>query len=261
MSDLKYLLDVAAGDISEIPDMSEVTRRSRPYVWRRRAAATSIAVLVVAGAWAGTRLNPFDTALPPAEQEQEVVTALEPGPLAPGTYSPTAFRVPLTFDIAYPRWAVTADDPTWIQLLLNNTANVHIQIWSDVYDPRSDRSKPKTLRTLPTDLGSWLANHPRLKVISRETLEIGGVTATRVDVKAATSLGDTPSECGYRPCVLLGRVAGVGEPVELQVGQRGRFYIFDRGLEQVVLTFRTFDGFAQLAAEVDTLAHSLEIDR
>jgi len=59
-----------------------------------------------------------------------------------------------------------------------------------------------------------------------------------VDVTLEQPLPTTPPECGGLRCVILGRVAGEGELVDVEVGQIAHFVVLDVPDGQILIHYR-----------------------
>jgi hypothetical protein len=258
MSDLRELLDVAAGDVHEIPNVKEFIRSGRPFVWKRRAAYAMGILLVAFGSWAAKEQLFVESSLPPAEVNEVPAESLALGELEPGRYSATSFEIPLRFDIDYDRWTVASIQPTWIQLRVDATANVNIQIWDRVYDAGSGSRSSKALLPLPSDLVAWLQSNRNLEVSNVAEVTTAGLRGTRVDLRVRSTLAYTPSECGLRPCILIARVEGTGETVDLQRGEAARCYIFEVEDHRIVVMMHSDRDFDHLSEETDRLVATME---
>jgi hypothetical protein len=233
--DLRRLLDTGAGQPRDLLDFDLVWRRARRLMWRRRATlALAMATLVVVGvAVVPTLRLPQDRELPAAEAPP--ARTLESGPLAPGRYRLSGFSPPLALDVQDPGWnAELVRPPTWVMLAAVGV-NLHLQRWQAVYDPATD---PPRQGALPSDLASWLQAHPRLTVQSSTPVVVGGLRGRQLDLMVSEPLQHLPRECP-RPCVLLGRVAGYAEPVDLEAGTQASVLVLDAPPGQLIIYFRT----------------------
>jgi hypothetical protein len=255
--DLRHLLNSGAGEPQDLLDFDRVWRRARRLVWRRRAAlAIAVATLVVVGvAVVPTLPLPQDRELLPTQEPPG--RPLEPGPLIPERYRLPGFSPPLILDVQVPGWnAELVRPPTWVMLDAGGV-NLHLQRWQTVYDPIAD---PTRQRALPPDLATWLQAHPRLRVTSSTPVAVGGLPGHQLDLTVAAPLRQRPRECS-RPCVLLGRVAGYPEPIDVEAGTRARFVILDASPGQLVIYFRTpAQQFDQVAAQVTQLLSGLRFE-
>jgi hypothetical protein len=67
---------------------------------------------------------------------------------------------------------------------------------------------------------------------------VGGLRGRQLDLMVSEPLQRLPRECP-RPCVLLGRVAGYAEPVDLEAGTQARVLVLDAPPGQLIIYFRT----------------------
>jgi hypothetical protein len=125
----------------------------------------------------------------------------------------------------------------WVALV-NRADYLHVQRWDGVFDPRADPVRPRDTLPPPDDLVRWLMEHPRLRVSEPQSVEVGGLSGFGLEVAVSTPLDRSPPECDGRRCVLLGRVAGEAEPVDVEVGQRAWFIVLGPPGDQFVIHYR-----------------------
>jgi len=251
--ELSELLEAGAGDPHDLPDIEAIWNRTRRIVWRRRIAATLVAAAVVVGAALSFRALPslVDREPTPADElNPRSADTLRQGQLEPGTYVAEGFEYPFSFRTTTDSWSASVLEPTWVGLI--RRANyVHVQVWDGVFDPTSRTARPADLEPVPTDLIGWLADHPRLDATDPVPVLIGGVSGFRVDARVAEALPSMPPECGGLRCVVLGRVAGEGELVDVEVGQIARLVVLDVPGGQILILYRApvgrFERFSTIA--------------
>jgi len=112
---------------------------------------------------------------------------------------------------------------------------LHLQVWDSVVPPAAD--DVSATQGPPADMVAWLVAHPRLSTSPPVKVQVAGLTATQLDVRVVKPLEVTPGECTGR-CVILGRVAGDGELVDLEVGHRARFLVFGPSGHQLAVFYR-----------------------
>jgi hypothetical protein len=251
--DLRELLEAGAGDPHDLPDVEAIWSRTRRIVWRRRIAATLVAAAVLVVAAVSFRAVPalVDREPKPAEDPNtRSAGTLRQGQLEPGAYAAEGFVHPFSFRTSTDSWSASVLEPTWVGLI--RRANyLHVQLWDRVFDPTSRTARPADLEPLPTDLIGWLGDHPRVDATDPEPVQIGGISGFRVDARVVKPLPTTPPECGGLRCLVLGRIAGEGELVEVEVGQIARFVVLDVPGGQIIILYRApverFERFSRTA--------------
>ncbi len=239
MPELGELLHGAAGDPPDLPDVEAIVRRARPRVIRRRVAAGATALAMAMGVWVGTStiltgrgavdvdpVNPAPTTGPSPRSVRE-------GLLEPGTYVGRVGLYDVRLTTRDDAWGAAVVEPDWLALTFRQYM-LHLQVWNSIVPPGADasaRQKP------PADIMAWLVADPRLSTSRPTQVEVGGRMAAAVDVRVVKPLRTTPPECTSR-CVVLGRVAGDGELVDLEVGQRARFLVLGPAGHQLVVFYR-----------------------
>jgi hypothetical protein len=239
MPELGELLHGAAGDPPDLPDVDAILRRARPRVIRRRIAFGVTAVAVALALFAGTSavltelgvvhvdaVHPAPAPSPPGETLREGL--LEPGTYA-GTVGPYDVRIETRDDV----WGASVVEPDWLALTFRQYV-LHLQVWDSIVPPAAEATRRQEP---PADLVAWLVANPRLSTSAPTRVELGGIPATQVDVRVVEPLSPTPRECTAR-CVVLGRVAGDGELVDVEVGQRARFLVLGPAGRQLVVFYR-----------------------
>src|SRR5689334_7264936 len=183
MSELRELLEHAAGHPPTKVPLDDIRRRGRTLARRRRTlAGVVITVLaLIIGAALGTHHPATNTPLTPAPRPSPVVT---PGSLQPGTYvartlSPNVtFTVPETYG-----WRVTLATTNSL-VLFNDSLSVSMsmQHWTAVYPPTgaAGATAPPAIPR-PANLIAWLASRPDLKTTGKTTSTLlGGRPAHRI---------------------------------------------------------------------------------
>lgn len=257
MRDLYDVLDAAAGHPRDLPDMEAIRRRARPHVLKRRGAAVVTVLAVTIGSIGGlySVLGNRDAAqvVSPAEN---LGVPLRPGQLEAGQYWAQSFRYPFTFATNDDSWSVVSVHPTWVALAYRQYL-LHFQVWGSVADPGAAGIGSR--QPLPPELTTWLSAHPRLSGSRPTAVQLGEATGSRIDVQVIRPLRRTPDECGGQPCVILGFVAGRGEPVDVETGQRARFFVIGRPGHQMVVSYRSPETeFPQIEAAADELLATVQ---
>lgn len=241
MRDFRELLDRAAEDPPDLPDIEGILLRARPRIIRRRLAAGVIALVVGVAGWVGTASllshvgvdggEVVDLAPAPTITE---ATAIREGLLEPGTYGGRVGAYDFLLETRNDAWSVVVAEPAWLALTYRQYV-LHLQVWDGVVAP--DAAEASGWQKPPADVAAWLAAHPRLSTSAPTEVVVGGIAATQLDVRAVRPLERPPDECTGR-CVILGRVAGAGELVDLELGQRARFLVFGPSGQQLVAYYR-----------------------
>ena len=239
MRDLRDVLDDAAGSPPDLPDIDMIRRRARPMLVRRRAGAAFAAVALVAGL-AGVASVLGDSV--PGRGDQVVQPSptpepheLRPGQLEPGTYDGRVGAFNLTLALGNDDWKVLVNDDTWLVLTYRQYA-LHFQVWGSVVPAASPNVRGS--EPVPGDIAAWLAANDRVTTTAGSATEVGGVPATEVVVRVARPLDRSPAECATSRCVVLARVAGDGELVHVEQGERARFLVVGDPGAQLVVTYR-----------------------
>jgi len=264
MPDLRELLHLAAGDPPDLPDFESIQRRARPRIIRKRVAAAAISLAVCLAAWPGTvfvlenlderRVDAVDHAPDPTGTPSK---ALREGLLEPATYGGKVGRYDVLLETRNDAWAAAVVNPNWLALTYQEFV-LHLQLWESVVAPAADDASAR--QDPPADMVSWLAAHPRLSTSAPVKVRVAGLTATQLDVRVVKPLSVTPGECTGR-CVLLGRVAGDGELVDLEVDQRARFLVFGPSDHQLVVFYRAPERrFAVLDGAVQALLAEMRLE-
>jgi len=260
---LRELLEAGAGDPHDLPDIEAIWNRTRRIVWRRRVAATLVVAAVVVAAALSFRALPtlVDREPRPADDlNPRSADTLRQGQLEPGAYVADAFEHPFSFRTSTDSWSASVLEPTWVGLI--RRANyLHVQVWDGVFDPKSRTARPADLEPLPTDLIGWLEDHPRLDATDPVPVQIGGVSGFRIDARVTEPLPTSPPECGGLPCVVLGRVAGEGELVDVEVGQIACFVVLDVPGGRILINYRApVERFERFSTSAERLLATFEFE-
>jgi hypothetical protein len=260
MPDLKDLLHAAAGDPPDLPDVEAILGRARPRVIRRRVAVGAAALAMAMAGWAGTsailtdpvHVDPINPAPTAGTSPQDIREGL----LEPGRYVGRVGSYDVLLETRNDAWGAAVVEPDWLALTFRQYM-LHLQVWDSIVPSGGDaRAQQKP----PADLVAWLVANPRLATSRPSQVEVGGRTATAVDVRVVRPLATTPRECTSR-CVVLGRVAGDGELVDVEVGQRARFLILGPAGHQLVVFYRAPEKqFAVLDGAVQELLAGLRLE-
>ena len=159
---------------------------------------------------------------------------LRPGQLEPGSYvgrvGPYAVQLTLPND----DWSVVADHDTWLALAYRQYL-VHLQVWGSVVP--DDSTDARASQASPPDIAGWLASNDRLTTTASRRTQVGGLPATELLIRVARPLERPPADA-HPLCVVLARIAGVGELVHLERGERARMLVLGDPGAQVVITYR-----------------------
>jgi hypothetical protein len=242
MRDLRELLDQAAGDPPDLPDIEMVRQRARPRIVRRRVAsivavmAVSVAGLAGVSALYDRGADDRGRALRPATASPELTAqTLRPGQLEPGTYRGQVGAYSFVLETHNDEWKVLVDSPEWVALTYRQYV-LHLQVWGSVVPPDSTHAKSR--QAVPADVAQWLVAHPRLSTGPAAPIAVGGLDATYLDTRVVTPLENPPDECSAQQCMVLARVAESDELVHLEIGQRARFLIFEQSGQQLLVLYR-----------------------
>ena len=239
MPELGDLLRGAAGDPPDLPDVEVFLLRARPRVIRRRVAAGATAFLVALAVWVGASANVTEPGavdvgpVNPAPTADPSPQSIREGLLEPGVYAGRVGVYDVLLTTRDDAWGAAVVEPDWLALTFRQYM-LHLQVWSSIVPTGGDASAQQKL---PADLISWIVADPRLATSHPTQVEVGGRTATAVDVRVVKPLRTSPPECPSR-CVVLGRVAGDGELVDVEVGQRARFLVLGPAGHQLVVFYR-----------------------
>lgn len=242
MRDLRGLLDEAAGIPADLPDIEMIRQRAHPRIVRRRGVLIVALMAVGVAASAGVSVI-YDSVeqdrggiVKPAPAPPEpTAQGIRPGQLEPGTYRGKVGAYSFLLDTHNDDWKVLVDRPDWVAFTYQQYV-LHLQVWESIVPPESTDASDQ--RRVPADLVEWLVAHPRLSTGSATRLDVAGIEATQLDARVVRPLADPPDECSRQQCVVLGRVAGEGELVDVEVGQRIQFLIFGQSGQQLVLYYR-----------------------
>jgi hypothetical protein len=251
MPDLKGLLELGAGDPHDLPHVEPIWQRARVHVRRRRGIGAVALVVTVAASIGVYRLLPLDgRSGTPANRGNLPGTVLRPGQLEAGTYVAGEFDLPFSFRTRGDSWSASVVEPTWVALI-RRSHYLHVQRWDAVFDPAGDGTE---VLPLPVDIARWLVHHPRLRAESPVRVQIGGLSGFAIEVSVAQPLAISPDECDGQGCVLLGRVGGTGEPVDIGRGERARFIVLGAPGDQVVIHYRAGEAdFERVASRAEWL--------
>ena len=254
MPDLKDLLERAAGDPHDLPHIEPIWRRARFHMWWRRGVGAVVVLVTVAASIGVFRLLPFDGSIGvPADRGHLPGKVLRQGQLEAGTYVADAFELPFSFRTRSDTWSASVVEPTWVALIRRSNY-LHVQHWDAVFDPAGDGSQ---ILSMPADITGWLAGHPRLRAASPVPVQVGGLTGFAIEVSVQRPLSSSPGECGGLKCVLLGRVAGSGEAVDIGRGERARFIVLGPPGDQIVIHYRApASRFAEVSVAAERLLSS-----
>jgi hypothetical protein len=262
MPDLRDLLHGAAGDPPDLPDVEAILGRARPRVIRRRVAVgTTVLAMALAG-WAGTSAILTDPGVVHVDPVNPAPTAdtsprdIREGLLEPGTYVGRIGSYDVLLETRNDAWGAAVVEPDWLALTFRQYM-LHLQVWDSIVPPGGDAS---ARQSPPADILAWLVADPRLSTSRPTQVEVGGRAATGVDVRVVKPLTTTPRECTSR-CVVLGRVAGDGELVDVEVGQRARFLVLGPAGHQLVVFYRAPEKqFAVLDGAVQELLAGMRLE-
>lgn len=260
--DLSRALSEAAGTAEDLPDLQLISQRTSAIVRRRwlgRAVILGIVVTAFVVAANTLDLNLSSPVVPATRPDAPRVHELEAFTgLRPGLYR-TAFDPPFGFRITSEGWLSGAAGPTWTYLT-RDRIHLHFQRWDRVVDPAARSSGADALRVLPSDLEAWFLDHPLLEVTNPETVTIGGLVGTRMDVRVAGPVDGAPAECEGTRCLLLARIEKVGEMVDLLAKETARFYVLDGATGPVVIHWAAAPAaFDVITPEMERLVASIDL--
>jgi hypothetical protein len=258
--DVRELLRRGVGEAHDLPDAEHFWRLGRRRAWRRRGVGTASVVLValllaLAGqAWLhgpARDIQPIDVPTP-----AEKLTPLRIGQLEPGSYEAVDSTPGFVLTPSDDTWRVIELDPDWISLV-RGADSLQITRWRSVVDPPARRWGPDVLVSAPTDLATWLTDHPRLKTTSRAT-SLAGVPAIRITARPLSTLEDGPPDCAGQPCVPLARMGRSTAFLTLAAGEVATFYVIGSSANQFVVSYSApVDRFGALKRASEQLLGSL----
>ncbi len=259
MPDLRDLLDEAAGQPRDLPDVAMIMRRARLRRVRRRVGAAALATALAAGVLTGVlalaephRPQVVEPAPLPGQGQSRPIRE---GQLEPGRYRGAVGGRPFVLQLGNDDWSVLASHPQWLALTHLQYV-LHLQQWVTVAPPSSDDGTARD--AAPADLVGWLQANPRLSVQNPTAVVVGGLDGVALDVRVIKPLADPPGECSSQACVVLATVAGSDEAVDIEVGQLARLVILGEPGRQLVLLYRAPEHqFAALDQAVDDLLTGL----
>lgn len=256
--DLRSILDQAAGAPPDLPDIEMIRRRARPVLRRRRAvgglAAVGLTLASIIGVAQLREVLPErgpDVVQPAPAPVPSPALALRPGQIEPGTYGGEVGPYDVRLTLATDDWTLINDRDTWLAFTYRQYA-VHLQVWGSVVP--DDAPNSRSVEDTPADIVAWLTSNARLTATASRPDTVGGQPASEVVVRVARPLSRPPSECTTSRCVALARIAGVGELVHVEAGERARVLVLGDPGEQVVVTYRAsedeFDVLDQAARDL-----------
>jgi hypothetical protein len=262
MPELRDLLDDAAGNPRDLPDIAMIMRRARPQLVRRRvgaaAAALAVAAVVVSGVIVLAEPDTPGVVQPAPPPGDRRARPVRQGQLEPGRYEGTVGGRHFLLTTGNDNWSVLTARPSWLALTYRQYI-LHVQQWADVVPPASTDGTGRA--PVPADLVDWLEAHPRLAVREVGPVTVGGLAGVALDIRVLRPLALPPGECTSKKCVLLATVAGAGEAVDIEQGQRARLVVLGEPGNQVVLSYRAPEReFAVLDQAADVLLSGLEFD-
>jgi hypothetical protein len=171
----------------------------------------------------------------PAPREQRAAPAertprpMLTGPLLPGTWATSKFKVPLTLSVADRGWVAVADDPTTISIARVDEPETAL----NVYAPAQAFTPAGEVRRLrsPQQAIDLLAANPHVRVSGRTETSLGGVPATQVDVRVRP-FRSFPRFC-RAACVVLWGMPASSAGVEADLHSR-LWFLRHRGRTVVV---------------------------
>jgi hypothetical protein len=198
-------------------------------------------------------------------------TPLAAGPLAAGSYSYGGFAREFSFTVGE-GWQATTDFPPgdltklaeFFTLTRGANQDLGLEFYhpSRIVDPAKDWDDAGNILPVPSDLSSWLANHPHFRVISSSSATIAGITGKAVDIDVTSARKKVYPPCG-EPCVPLipiivdhetGPLTTSDATGVLVVGDRYRLTVINTGGQDIlIVVYAPPDKFAEflpLAEEV-----------
>src|SRR5215207_9186080 len=200
MRDLRDLLDDAAGDPPDLPDIEMIRRRARPSLVRRRmvvvAGVVALGLAGLVGVDAGLGLigddrqdvvvQPPPPPPPPPAPEGRPIGQ---GQLEPGFYRGEVGRYAFVLQTRSDEWSVLVARPAWLALTYRQYT-LHVQVWGGVLSPDADTVG--SLQPVPADLAPWIATNGRLSTSAAGTVDVGGIAATALDARVIRPLENPP---------------------------------------------------------------------
>ena len=206
-----YFLAPAGGQVGGPPTLAPSPSASNSAIASPTPAGTSVA-------------TPFQLA--------------KEGFVYPGTWVP-AFDPPLTFTVDREvehncapgfacRGSIDANLPGWMDLEFGIP---RIEISVVRVDKVDDSVQPSQVSAPPGDLAAWLASRPGLTVTSQKKTTVGGLAATRLDLRIGTGN------------VEIGPIPGVNDPaVGFGPNSAWRVYVVGVRGKQILISLNAEDG-------------------
>lgn len=177
MTDLRSLLEQAAGEPPLALPMANIRRRGKTLTRRRRLIPGTVIAAVIVLAGAGIATHPPARITPSKPPPATVVTT---GPLEAGTYTDPALTPGVTFVIpdSALTWRATVATSTSLVLVSDTLdATISLQRWTDVYQPIGGTARTPAKTRRPADLITWLALDPALRSGKPEATLLGNQPA------------------------------------------------------------------------------------
>jgi hypothetical protein len=144
---------------------------------------------------------------PPVEESELAGTFLHPGRYKTDLFTPAfAFTAP---DLAYP---FTVDQETKDAIFIVKPPGFQAVVLSTPTEMYAEDNK--SLEKAPDDLLAWFEKNPYLKTAAAPDVNVGGTTATAMDVEVASKPKAEPSDLPCPDCVAIHPIAGF-EPLAI----------------------------------------------
>jgi hypothetical protein len=251
---------------------------------RVRAATRLLLPLLLATGLAGCGGDagdpPAAPAAPPAPPAPTATTTPGPGKLPgpgnvaqAGSYAPTRYKPALTFELAEP-WRLLFEGDTTLAFA---PPEVSPTAPPDAYSAFSfstieqvfrkplvgdeeltPANRRKLLQAAPKDIIAWLRSNKYLEISAPKESEVGGRTATQLDI-TVKDLPDQPKSCGTEPLRCVTLFASGGDNYVMWEGYTTRFLVLEGTGAPVVVTIEAPKGELEpFAAKVQPVLDSVE---
>jgi hypothetical protein len=244
MTDVRELLDRAAGEPPFSLPFATIKSRGHALSRRRRALSGAALALIVAVLALTAATLASRTPVPPAQRAPRVAH-VTPGLLPPGRYVDPVLIPGLTFTIpdGAPWRAVLVTGSSLVLTRADATATtISLQHWSDVYEPVTEKISTPVTVPRPLHLVPWLSGHPSLTTITAAgPTELAGRLAERITVTLAPSRplpqGPALGCSDAADCLILADTPD--NPIVVAAGQATTVIAPDRDPSELVVTVTT----------------------
>ena len=190
----------------------------------------SIGVITIMGLVQG--VGPLAPAKPLPQPQPGSLSA----PLPSGRYATRDFDLGLSFRVdGGGRWRMAGHEQSDIlelttaqssEAFARQHTSLGFTLPNGVFGPNSQSGvSNERITPMPDDLVAWLRNHPNLKTSKPESVTVGGVSGTRLDVSVTSTPKDYSPACLTGPCVVLLSYAVSGGDLRLFKGDKARMIV------------------------------------